>query len=243
MNVRAAICIGLTVAALTAGAGLLFNLAADTPPQRASLVVHGIAAVTAAMLCARGRFLAFPHPFAGPVAWPVFVGAIAVTVAAPSAPPGSVSWALGLSATVAALSFFIDRLTAFLGALKPCRRDAPFVVMVLFALAATAPIWFGPLAEASGGTAFANLVVGTSPLTHLSVAVDYDYLRSQWFYARTSFGGLRYDYPEVAVSCMLYAILGGSFWLAERAASVAGRAETSNAPQTGDRSIAEERAS
>jgi hypothetical protein len=41
-----------------------------------------------------------------------------------------------------------------------------------------------------------NTLISLSPLTYLSTLAGADYLRSDWFYRHTPYGGLRYDYPQ-----------------------------------------------
>ncbi len=66
-------------------------------------------------------------------------------------------------------------------------------------LLATAPLWLGPLAAlgAEAGLERASVIVAASPLVHLGVAAGQDLLRTQWWYAHTSFGSLQFDYPSL----------------------------------------------
>ncbi len=72
------------------------------------------------------------------------------------------------------------------------RRAALLTALVLLG---AAPIWLGPVVEATGNPLLlTNLVVAVSPLSAIAVALDIDLLRSGWFYAHSVLGSLRYDY-------------------------------------------------
>jgi hypothetical protein len=81
---------------------------------------------------------------------------------------------------------------------------AGLTAAALLALAGSAPVWLGPLAESGGGDA----LLAASPLTYLALAADYDYLHAQWFYQWTPFGTIRYAYPDGAVLAPVYGLLG-----------------------------------
>jgi hypothetical protein len=46
--------------------------------------------------------------------------------------------------------------------------------------------------------------VATSPPVHLGVAAGQDLLRTQWWYAHTSFGSLQFDYPSLSTIAWAY---------------------------------------
>ena len=46
--------------------------------------------------------------------------------------------------------------------------------------------------------------MAASPLVHLGVAAGQDLLRTQWWYAHTSFGSLQFDYPSLAAIALAY---------------------------------------
>lgn len=86
---------------------------------------------------------------------------------------------------------------------------ARWLVSGVLWLAAAAPLWLGPLADlgAHAGPADANRIVAASPLVHLGVAAGQDVLRTQWFYAHTSFGALQFEYPPLAGIAIAYTCL------------------------------------
>jgi len=73
-------------------------------------------------------------------------------------------------------------------------------IVLIAALMMLSPLWLAPLAEAAApDRTVANLAIALSPLTYLSAAADYDYLRTPWFYGHSAIGSLRYDYPPPVV--------------------------------------------
>ena len=59
----------------------------------------------------------------------------------------------------------------------------------------------------------ATLIVNLNPVSFLATAADYDYLLATWFYQRTAFGSLRYEFwpPAIfVISClaiMLFSVI------------------------------------
>jgi hypothetical protein len=81
-------------------------------------------------------------------------------------------------------------------------------VICIATLAATAPLWAGPLLEIGHVNQSAiNLTVAISPISYLATLAEWDYLRGDWFYRHCPLGGLRYDYPStVFVSFLLLGV-------------------------------------
>lgn len=75
----------------------------------------------------------------------------------------------------------------------------------LWLLAAT-PLWLGPLADlqSRASPTAAEAIVAASPLVHLGLAAGQDVLRTQWFYAHSSLGGLQFDYPSLGAVALAY---------------------------------------
>lgn len=101
------------------------------------------------------------------------------------------------------------------------RTAARQSVFSLTAALLLAPLWLGPLAELSGNKPMlSNLIVGISPLSVIATSLDFDYLRTSWFYKHSVLGSLRYEYFS-ASSYMLaliaiiagcsFAVAGGKF--------------------------------
>jgi hypothetical protein len=98
-------------------------------------------------------------------------------------------------------------LVALAAALLRDRLTAVTLVATLGALAAAAPLWLGPIAERFAPTGvLVDAIVAVTPLTFLAVLVDHDYLRAAWFYEHSALGALRYDYPSIVASSVVYAL-------------------------------------
>jgi hypothetical protein len=71
-------------------------------------------------------------------------------------------------------------------------RQIGFFAIAMFT---SIPLWLGSVAEITGNQLVTtNLIVGANPLTALAVSLDFDYLRSNWFYQHSVLGSLRYEY-------------------------------------------------
>jgi hypothetical protein len=116
-----------------------------------------------------------------------------------------------LAMGVGVLTFLAGSLLVGLGALLGDRRSASRIVVLLLLVLGAAPLWLGPAAELlAGRQAVVDTVVAISPLSYLGVLADVDYLKSDWFYRHTAFGGLRYAYPSVAGFTAAYLALGAA---------------------------------
>jgi len=83
--------------------------------------------------------------------------------------------------------------------------------MTLFTLITGAffatPLYLGVVAEAtSHQTLVVDSIIAASPVSYLAGILDYDYLRSSWFYQHTPFGGIRFNYPTPGVMTVCYVI-------------------------------------
>jgi hypothetical protein len=102
------------------------------------------------------------------------------------------------------------RLLQAAGLCAPAAHEwASWLVAAVLWLHAAAPLWLGPLAALGieAGPARSNAIVAASPLVHLGVAAGQDLLRTQWWYAHTSFGSLQFDYPSLAAIALAYAAM------------------------------------
>jgi hypothetical protein len=84
---------------------------------------------------------------------------------------------------------------------------ARLAVVVGLALAATAPLWLGGVAEEVGGAAV-GAVVAASPLSYLATAAGHDYLRDPWLYTHSPIGSLRFAYPALVPATAAWLGLG-----------------------------------
>lgn len=95
---------------------------------------------------------------------------------------------------IPSLVLVVFLLSVTLGILA--RRLPPAIVIGVFALLALLPVWAGPMLELANNPPWANrLVMYASPLTAFAAALDFDYLRTVWFYEYSAIAAMRYDYP------------------------------------------------
>jgi hypothetical protein len=80
----------------------------------------------------------------------------------------------------------------------------------------TLPIWLGPWIDTYPlNQTVVDLIISASPLTHLAIMAEFDYLRSQWFYQHTPYGAIQFSYPTKLVSTVCYNGLSlALFWIA-----------------------------
>ena len=71
-------------------------------------------------------------------------------------------------------------------------------VLLFTAIITCAPVWLGPWVDLYlPDNSIINAIISLTPVTHFSVAAEYDFLRSEWFYRNTPFGSLPFSYPEL----------------------------------------------
>jgi hypothetical protein len=94
------------------------------------------------------------------------------------------------------------------GLLQRLGRNSGFAAPTILLIAlfvGSSILWLGPAVELwvldSG---FPDMIVAGNPLSYLSVALDYDYLRSDWFYRHSPFGSLRFSYPSFTSLTAVY---------------------------------------
>lgn len=186
--------------ALIAGTAVLSRFLLEIPaaPGRAGLavMVYASAAVFALLLF-------HPAPrgsLAATLAWCAAVTALVIALVAADPVTRQLAEALpGLAVTVFLLSATLLLIQ---------RRLPSPSLPALFVLATFLPMWAAPLVEATGNTAWLTaLVVNASPLTVIAAALEFDYLRSGWFYATSALGSLRYEYVPWRIFCAALATL------------------------------------
>jgi len=115
--------------------------------------------------------------------------------------------ALGIVVVTRLAASATSRLLQIAGLDEPAAREwARWLAATTLWLLAIAPLWLGPLAAlgAESGLERSSAIVAASPLVHLGVAAGQDLLRTQWWYAHTSFGSLQFDYPSLAAIARAY---------------------------------------
>lgn len=163
------------------------------------------------------------------LAWPTLVGGcagLAVAAVAMSDADAAVAVA-ALAAGAAVVAACMEAVTRLCCAAGPPAALAMGGVLLAFAIAALAPLWLGPLAEAfARHEGVTGAVVAVSPLSYLAALTGYDVLREQWFYANSPLGSLRFTYPGVTPATAAYlgiAVMAALLtrWLEARRAAAA----------------------
>lgn len=110
---------------------------------------------------------------------------------------------------VAALPALATTLLLLCATLLTLRRKVPApLLFAALALLTALPVAGAPWLELAGNPPrLTDAIVAASPLTAIAVALEFDYLRSPWFYANSALGSLRYDYPGWLAGCLLLACL------------------------------------
>ncbi len=82
------------------------------------------------------------------------------------------------------------------------------LVYLLTVIVILLPVWLGPWVDVyQPSIKMINSIIFATPLTHFSVAVQYDYLRSLWFYQNTPFGSLPFTYPGLMAITFNYLLI------------------------------------
>lgn len=191
------------------------TLAADGElPIKAIWVAGGLIAVAVGYLLFPGAVLARFGALRRAATWALIVGIVA-GISISIGVGRSMPWPIMVG--VLALTFFASTMTQFLHVIWPTIRAAPLLLLALL-LATGLPIIAGPtLEQLYDATNAANTVVSLSPVSYFASLLQYDYLRSEWFYDHTPFGALRYDYPNPTQSTLFLLCVGMLLcWAADR---------------------------
>jgi len=115
---------------------------------------------------------------------------------------------LQVATVVFCLALLLWSLSQLFTAVFPGKKNIRGIIILLLTCLTTAPLWMGPVVDIhQADSRLINWVVSMTPLTHVSVAAEYDYLRSEWLYRNSSFGSLPFVYPG------FYSIAAGYFLL------------------------------
>jgi len=96
------------------------------------------------------------------------------------------------------LSLSLWSISQLSEALSPNSDHIRIPVLLLTAIITCAPVWLGPWVDLYlPDNSIINAIISLTPVTHISVAAEYDFLRSEWFYRNTPFGSLPFTYPEL----------------------------------------------
>ena len=111
---------------------------------------------------------------------------------------------------ISAASLIITAITLLEQKLGQYLHDllaARVMVLTLFLCCLSAPLWMSPLCLLFPQTpVIVDLSIAVSPLSYLAVLMESDYLRSDWFYRNTVYGGIRYQYPSIYSYMQIQAI-------------------------------------
>ncbi len=212
-------------------------------PERSRLAEDGAACLLVLLAIVLARF-ALPvasEPAAAGLAAVISAcaGIIALSLAAPRRLARTGSWptpAAMLTLLVAGV-LLLDPLTRNLGGSLPpflltvllaaanvviALRFLPAALVCVVLLALTlAPVWAAPAVELAGNPAWLDrLVIGASPLTAFAVPLELDYLRTNWFYAHSALGSMRYDYPGVIWIWTCLSLLPAALFARQRVAGI-----------------------
>lgn len=123
---------------------------------------------------------------------------------------------------LAALWLAILHAPLWAGACRIVRSGAagatldPLRVLIVTVLAALAggPLWLAPLASLNTTPAIsASSILAVSPLIHLAVGAGADLLRVPWWYAHSTLGSSRFDYPDYLATALVDLLLATLSWL------------------------------
>ena len=113
-----------------------------------------------------------------------------------------------ISVMILCLSLFLWSLSQLLAAVFADDRFIRKLILLFTVFIISTPVWLGPVVDIyQPGDSTTNGIISITPLTHFSVAADYDYLRSEWFYQNTPFGSLPFSYPGLIAITAGYLLL------------------------------------
>jgi hypothetical protein len=106
------------------------------------------------------------------------------------------------------LCMLLLSLTELLKIIFPDSQSLRINIILLVTIISSAPVWLGPIVDIYQlNSLFINGVVSSTPLTHFSVAAEYDYLRGEWLYQHSAFGSLPFVYPSFNSITVCYLLL------------------------------------
>jgi hypothetical protein len=108
---------------------------------------------------------------------------------------------------LALMLFLFTALALQLGRIAAIRyADSPPAVSVVIGVLFAVPVWLSPLAIlVRDPWHVSDAIVALSPLSAFAAALEFDYLRTPWFYEHSVLGSLRYEYPAWTVYAGLFA--------------------------------------
>lgn len=145
------------------------------------------------------------------------IGWIVLGVRLALAPLGLASLvALGILVVAFLSKSMLEAVLQGMGAHAATARQASaWTVTATLWLAASTPLWLGPVADLSARhePMVPTIILACSPLAHLAAAAGNDVLRGEWFYGHSSLGSLQVDYPRVGTVLVAYLLLAAALSL------------------------------
>lgn len=142
---------------------------------------------------------------------------LALGVRFPLAPLGLASLvALGILVVAQRSKSIMEAALQGMGVDASTARDrSAWIVTAVLWLAASTPLWLGPIADlrARQEPMAPTVILACSPLAHLATAAGNDVLRGEWFYGHSSLGSLQVDYPRIGTLLVTYLLLAAALSL------------------------------
>jgi hypothetical protein len=111
-----------------------------------------------------------------------------------------------LAGGVLILILLFTALQSFLLTYSSSHSSAMTLFTLITGTILAAPLYLGVVAEATSHQLLVDSIIAVSPVSYLAGIIDFDYLRSSWFYQHTPFSGLRFNYPATGIMTVCYVI-------------------------------------
>ncbi|TPW14104.1 MAG: hypothetical protein FD130_1440 [Halothiobacillaceae bacterium] len=112
---------------------------------------------------------------------------------------------LALALAVFSLSFLLCCVRHLCTTIS-CKSPPIPATLTLLAILTTLPFWLAPVINlATMNQGLIDLILLANPMVYLAVMVDFDILRSDWFYEHTPYGAIQYHYPSKLSLTVYYA--------------------------------------
>ena len=111
-----------------------------------------------------------------------------------------------LAGGVLMLILLFTVLQSFLRTYSSSHSSAMTLFTLITGALLAAPLYLGVVAEATSHQLLVDSIIAVSPVSYLAGIMDFDFLRSSWFYQHTPFSGLRFNYPDTGIVTVCYVI-------------------------------------
>lgn len=184
-------------------------------------IMLAVGVVVAGILTRGAQERSSPRDGAWSLPWPIVLGFVWLLAIELHVGEIAIGIMAHMFAAVVILCFLSDRAGRLLERIFGMSTSAASsVVLVLFAIAGSAPVWFGPwVIYFDDHQWLTNATVAISPVSYLANLAEVDYLRSSWFYEHTPYGGMRFSYASSFTSHLAFITLAVIFWIADKVLS------------------------